>query len=189
MTTTQTPLRAATCTVLLFIAASAHAQTQKPGLWESTTQMQSGGQDTGAAMAQMQKQLESMPPEQRKMMQDMMAKQGMQLEGGAGGGIKMKICLTPEMAERNQVAPPSQYCTYTTNPRVGNTMRFSFVCTKPPSQGQGEVTFNGDTAYATKMTATSSVNGKERAMDMQSSAKWLASDCGDIKPFKVPGKP
>jgi hypothetical protein len=151
--------------------------------------MQSGGQDSGAAMAKMQKQMESMPPEQRKMIQDMMAKQGVQMEGGAGGGIKMKICMTKEMAERNQVAPPSEHCTHTASPRTGNTMHFSFVCTKPPSQGQGEVTFSGDTAYTMKMTSTSTAGGKERAMDMQSSGRWLDSNCGDVKPFKVPGKP
>jgi len=45
-----------------------------------------------------------MPPEQRKQMQDMLAKQGMG-QGGAGG-MSMKICMTREMVERNEM--PSQ---------------------------------------------------------------------------------
>ena len=49
----------------------ATAQTMKPGLWEINNKMttQSGEMEKG--MAEMQKQLASMPPEQRKMMEDM----------------------------------------------------------------------------------------------------------------------
>jgi hypothetical protein len=60
------------CLLLATGAGYAAAQNMKPGLWEMSTQMKGDGQ-MGAAMAEAQKELANMPPEQRKMMQDMMA--------------------------------------------------------------------------------------------------------------------
>ena len=187
--TSFTLLRAATASILLAATFCATAQNQKPGLWEMTTQVQSGGQDMGAAMAKMQKQLESMPPEQRKMMQDMMAKQGVQMGNSGAGGVSVKICMTKDMIEQAAMAKPSEHCTHSLSPRIGNTQRFTYSCTQPPSQGQGEVTYLSPEAYTTKLTSTSSVGGKPSTMDMQSSGRWLGSDCGQIKPFKMPVKP
>ena len=54
----------------LWLAATASAQQIKPGLWENTSQM---GGAMGAPMAQMQQQMASMPPAQRKQMEAMLA--------------------------------------------------------------------------------------------------------------------
>ncbi len=174
--------------ILLFSTGGAFAQNLKPGLWEITSTMQSGGKDMSAAMATMQEKLASLPPEQRKMMQDMMAKQGVQMGGASGGGMSMKICMTQEMVDRNEMAPQKGDCTHTTSPRVGGTMKYSFQCTKPPASGQGEVTFNSPEAYSMKMTTTTSAGGAERKLDMQSSGRWLDSNCGNIKPIAIPTK-
>lgn len=176
-------LRTLSALILLASATAASAQSMKPGLWEITNNVQSGGKDMTAAMAQMEKQMAAMPPEQRKMMQDMMAKQGVQMGAGGSGGMRIKMCLTQEMVDRNAVAPQQQgNCTHTTSPRVGGTMKYSFQCTQPVSSGQGEVTFTSPEAYSMKMTMTSA----QRNMDMQATGKWLGSNCGDIKPIQVP---
>lgn len=140
------------------------------------------------AMAEAQKQLENMPPEQRKMLQDMMAKQGVQMGTGAGGGMTVKLCMTQEMVDRNEVSSHQGDCTHTNSPRLGNTMKFAFVCTKPPSSGEGVVTFTSPEAYSMKMSATTSINGRPEKMDMQNSGRWLGADCGNIKPLVMPKK-
>lgn len=172
-------------------AITAGAQTMKPGLWEIATQMQGGSGETAGAMAQAQKQMESMPPEQRKMMQDMMAKQGVQM-GASGGGMAVKICMTQEMVDRNEVSARQSTsqndCTHTNSPRVGNTMKFSFVCTKPPSSGEGQVTFTSPEAYSMKMTTTTTMRGKPEKMEMQNTGRWLGTDCGTVKPMAMPKK-
>ena len=178
--------RRLTALILLASAAGASAQTMKPGLWEISTQIQSGGKDLSTAMAAMQKQMASLPPEQRKMMEDMMAKQGVKMGASPGGGMAVKMCMTQEMVDRHQVTPPRDGCTHTLSPRVGNTMKFAFSCTQPPSSGQGEISFSSPEAYTSKMSTTS---GADRTMEMQSSGRWLGSDCGDIKPIKMPPKP
>ena len=178
--------------VLAASAGTASAQTMKPGLWEIATQMQGGSGETANAMAQAQKQMESMPPEQRKMMQDMMAKQGVQMGTSGGGGMSIKICMTQEMVDRNDVSArqgSSQHdCTHTNSPRMGNTMKFAFVCTKPPSSGEGQVTFTSPEAYSMKMATTSTVRGSPEKMEMQNTGRWLGSDCGTVKPLAIPKK-
>ncbi len=170
--------------IALAAAASTSAQTLKPGLWEITNQMQgASGSKMDAAMAQMQKQMAAMSPEQRKMVEDMMAKKGMQMGAAPGGGMAMKICITPEMAARNDVAPQQHgRCTHTPAPRSGNTQKFSYTCTQPPSHGEGEVTFTSPEAYTMAMKTVTTIKGQEETMDMKASGKWLGSDCGTIKP-------
>ncbi len=174
-------------------AGYASAQNMKPGLWEITTKMQDESGEMTTAMANAQKQMESLPPEQRKMMQDMMAKRGIQMGTSSGGGMAIKICMTQEMVDHNQVAShqgsnTQNDCTNTNSPRSGNTMQFSYVCTKPPSSGEGRVTFTSPEAYSMKMTTTRTVKGQPHKMDMQTDGHWLGGDCGTIKPFEMPKK-
>lgn len=179
-------LRSCAALGLIACATLTHAQGLQPGLWEITTQMQGaqGGQMAGA-MDQMNQQMASMSPEQRKMVQDMMAKQGVQMGGpAAGGGMRVKVCLTKEMAERNEIpAERRGDCKHTQSARMGNTMKYSFSCTNPPSSGEGEVTLQGREAYSTKMAMTTMVKGQSEKMDMQGNGKWLGADCGNIKPL------
>lgn len=172
----------------LMAAGAASAQNIKPGLWEITNQMQgTPGSKTDAAMAQMQKQMAAMTPEQRKMLEDMMAKKGVQIGAAPGGGMAVKVCVSPEMAARNDVAPrQSGSCTHTAGARTGSTQKFSYVCTQPPSRGEGEVTYTSPEAYSMTMKTVSTIKGKEETMDMKANGKWLASDCGNIKPPAMP---
>ena len=163
------------------------AQTMKPGLWEINNKMTSSSGEMEKAMAEAQKQLASMPPDQRKMMEDMMAKQGVGLGKGAGS-TAVKVCMTKEMVERNEVATQQGDCKHTTSPRTGNTMKFSFVCTKPPSNGEGQVTFVSPEAYAMKMTLNTTANGKPEKMNMDATGKFLSAECGAIKPMTMPKK-
>jgi hypothetical protein len=175
--------------LLILTALPAMAQTTKPGLWEMTNKMQSSSGEMEKAMANMEKQMASMPPEQRKQMQDMLAKQGMSMGTAAGGGMSMKMCITKEMADRNELPQQQQGdCKTTQSPRSGNTMKISYVCTQPPSSGEGVITFNGDTAYTMKMNTTTTVKGKTEKMTMDAAGKWLSADCGNIKPIAPPKK-
>ena len=172
---------------LAALSTGAFAQNMKPGLWEVTSNMKTGSGEMEKARAQMQQQMASMPPEQRKMMEEMMAKQGMKM--GAGGATSVRMCMTKEMAARNQLPVQNQgTCTTTQSPISGGRMKFSFTCKNPPSSGSGEVSFTGDTAYSMKMKATSTIQGKPQDIDMAATGKWIGADCGNIKPIAVPEK-
>lgn len=183
--TLQRVLAAATLTATTFCAS---AQSIKPGLWEINNRMQTGSGQMEQSMAQMQQQMAGMPPEQRKMMQDMMAKQGVSMGAGGPGGMSVKVCMTREMVERNDIPAQQGDCKHVTSPRSGNTMQMSFTCTNPPSSGEGTVTFVSPEAYTMKMTVQTVLQGKAEKMNMDGSGKWLSADCGAIKPITIPKK-
>ena len=167
-------------------APSALAQTIKPGLWQMSSNVQSASGEMGKAMAAAQREMASMPPEQRKMMEEMMAKQGVKMELGGAGGMAVKVCLTKEMIERNQITTETGNCQTSHAPRVGNTQKLSFTCTNPTSKGEGQITFVSANAYQSKMTVTTSSQGRTETINMDSSASWLGADCGTIKPLAPP---
>lgn len=183
-----TTTRAAVLGVLLLAAQIANAQNLKPGLWEINNKMQSGSGQLEKGMAEMQKQMAAMPPEQRKMMQDMMAKQGVARGAGGPGNILAKICMTQDMIERNELPSQQGDCKSSTSPRSGNTMKMAFTCTQPPSSGEGTVTFVSPEAYTMKMVMKSTVQGKPETMTMDGGGKWLSADCGAVKPLAPPKK-
>lgn len=164
-------------------AGAASAQSLKPGLWETTNRMQSSSGQMEQGMAQMQQQLAGMPPEQRKMVEDMMKQRGMSMGGGAGGAMSVKFCMTKEMAERKEIPSQSGDCKTTRQQVSGSRMTMAFTCANPPSSGEGEVTITSPEAYQMKMVVSTTVQGKPERVNMEGSGRWLAADCGDIKPM------
>jgi hypothetical protein len=90
--------------------------------------------------------------------------------------------MTKEMVERNEIPVQQGDCKTTQSPRSGNSMKFSFSCTQPPSSGEGEVTFVSPQAYTSKVTVNTTASGKAERMTMDSQGKWLSAECGAIKP-------
>lgn len=169
-------------------AVPSSAQNMKPGLWQINHKMQSSNAQLEQAMARMREHMANMSPEQRKAMEDMMAKHGVNMPSAdLQGTIVMKMCLTKEMAAHNRVPIQQQgNCTHTQSPVAGNTMKVSFQCTQPPASGEGQVTFNGDDAYTLTMRITSTANGKPETVNMDATGKWLGADCGNILPLPLP---
>jgi hypothetical protein len=172
---------------LLLLASAAlalplQAQSLKPGLWELSNKVASANPETMQAMAAAQQQMANMAPEQRKMMEQMMAKHGVQMSLADGGGIKLNYCLTKEQAAKQELpsGQPGQ-CTTSRTPVPGG-MNVSFNCAKPPSSGNGQVIFNGNTGYSMRMNVNSSAGGKAQQMTVEGSGRWLSADCGSTKP-------
>jgi hypothetical protein len=180
------PLVAACAAALAWLPAG--AQTLKPGLWEVQSKVNNA--QMGEAMAEMQKQMKDMPPEQRRQMEAMMAQHGMQgMHGapGAGAPMAMQMCMTREMVERNEM-PMQDGCRMTQQTRSGNTMKMAFTCTNPPSSGEGQVTFSSPEAYSSRMTVQVKGHGKAETTTVEGSGKWLKADCGNVKPMMPRGK-
>ena len=179
-------LRFAVAAAVAIAAMPAGAQSLKPGLWEVTNRMQGGSGQMENAMSQMQQQMASMPPEQRKMIEEQMAKSGVKMgSAGPAGGMSVRICMTREMVEKNEVPAQQGDCKTTSQSRSGNTMKMAFACTNPPSSGEGQVTFSGSEAYTSKMAISTQVDGKPEKVNMEGLGKWLGADCGNIKPLAL----
>src|SRR5687768_7057493 len=80
-------------------AFPAAAQNLKPGLWEVRQKVQ-GNPEMERQMEEARKQMAAMPPEQRKQIEAMMARPGLQM---GPGGDSIRMCLTREMVERDQI--------------------------------------------------------------------------------------
>lgn len=170
--------------LMALLSSVAHAQSTKPGLWE-INQKVGGNAEMDKAMAEMQQQLASMPPAQRKQMEQMMAAQGVKL--GQGGGMSVQVCVTPEMAAQQEVPVQKEGdCTTKVQSRSGNTMKVAFSCKNPPSSGEGTYVFRGDTGYDMKMLVKTTEGGKPVTTTMEGTGRWLGADCGKVKPITLP---
>ena len=177
-----------TALVAFTFCVSASAQNLKPGLWEVTNKMKSSSGTMEKSQAHMQEQLAKMPPAERKKMEEMMAQHGVKMGSGAPGAMTAQTCMTKDMVERNEIPAHHGDCKTTKQQRKGNTTTYAFSCTTPPSSGEGQYTVVSPEAYTFKMTMNTSVHGKPETMNMDGSGKWLAADCGNLKPMKPPGK-
>lgn len=171
-------------TLLVSAVLGVQAQTMKPGLWQVATKITSSTGEMEKAMAEMQKQLAAMSPEQRKMVQDMTGQQGM----GTTSGNTVKVCMTQAMIDNNDIPRQDGDCTHKTSPRTGNTMKYTFVCTQPPSSGEGQVTFTAADSYRSHLTVRTSSQGKPLTMLMDSTGTFLSSACGNVKPLAAPAQ-
>jgi hypothetical protein len=115
-------------------------------------------------------------------MEQMMAQSGVAM--GAKVNV-VKVCITPEDAARMDMPKFNDQCKQEVTKRSANTLQFKFTCAgQPPTTGEGEVTFSSPTAYTSKSVVNTSVEGKPERMTMDQSGKWLAADCGAVKPIK-----
>jgi hypothetical protein len=179
----------AACAVALSVAClAAAAQTRAPGLWEHSVTFKTQSGEMEKAMAEMQKQLAALPPEQRKQMEQAMAGRGV---GMGPKGNTFQVCVTKEEAARQALPKMGEGdCTQDVVQRSGYTLKTKWQCTgKNPSSGEGEITFQSDKAYTGKAVMTTTMHGKPETMNVDQSGRWLAADCGAIKPRAPAGKP
>jgi hypothetical protein len=177
----------ATLLGLLLASAAATADPSiAPGLWEHRMAMKSSDPRLEKQMAEAQRAMAAMPPEQRRMMEQMMAQQGigMGAVGGPGGGMTMKICITPEQAAKQELPPPGERCTHRITGRTANSLKFAVECPAEQARGEGETVFSGNKAYDGRFTMQRQNGGATETMQMQVQARWLGADCGSIRPMK-----
>jgi len=142
----------------------------KPGLWEMEFDAQGMGPEAQAAM----KQMESMPPAQRKQMEAMMAQMGVSMGAKAGS---VRFCITPEQAKANDVPVQDDGdCKNKVLSRSEKSMKVEFKC--PDTQGTATVNFMSPTQYETKIDATTSEGGQQRKVQQTLKSKWLKASCG-----------
>lgn len=184
----KTRLIAATLVMVAAAAGNqAAAQALKPGLWDIRQSAPNGsGQAMAEQMARIRKDIAAMPAEQRKQMESLMAATDNNQVQFTDKGMSLKACVTADDAARlENLVVKDGNCTMQRSPLVAGQIKMNISCTSPPSTGNGTIRFQGDTGYEMDVTMTSKVQGQTRTNKMSSTGKWLGSDCGKVKPFKL----
>lgn len=161
---------------LIVATAPALALDMRPGLWEMTSDdIQVDGTEM-PGMAEMIEQMKGLPPEQRKMMEDMLAAQGVEL-GTAG----VRMCLSAEQVKSRKLPfQDEQGCRQTITEQGDRLWQFSFDC--PDAKGTGETRLISDREIATVIDTQYQTGTQQGSSRMQSSGRWLSDDCGTLKP-------
>lgn len=168
------------CTTL---GGMAHAEVVKmqPGLWEHGFTMKTESGQAERALSMVQQQMANLPPEQRKMVEQMMASRGVSM---SPKGSSIKACLSKEDAERGDLPKIDGNCQQQVVRSSSNTLKVTFTCKgNPPSSGEGEVTFQSPTAYTGRSVVNTMVAGKPERVSMEQTGRWLSADCGSLKPM------
>lgn len=165
------------CLGLCLLSALAAAQSIQPGLWEISSQnMQVDGQQL-PGMQTMLEQLKDMPPAQRQMMEQMMAKQGLQL-----GDQGVRLCMSQAQVEAEQIPlqDPQSGCSQEITERGAQLWKFRFTC--PQARGEGETRFISDKEFVTRVDSTFTSDAGQQSGSMESHARWISADCGSLQP-------
>ncbi|MCC6990136.1 MAG: DUF3617 domain-containing protein [Acidobacteria bacterium] len=150
----------------------------KTGLWESrTTARDASGKEV---LPPEQAALANMPPEARARMAEMMKGRGIPMPDATGA---IKMCLTKELLEagRFQQMAADGGCTTTYSTQTATTWKWHSSCSAMHVESDGEAVFT-DTSIRNTITSTVTANGQTSTTTRLSTSKWLAADCGDVKP-------
>lgn len=189
-----------TCALPLSIHAETLKVDMKPGLWEHRIKL-IGGNNMAAQTEQMQKAMEevkkqmaNLPPDQRKMMEEMMAQQGMKFsdEGVSMQNNKVQIskdgtlvkqCITQSQIDKGYVPESGAECKPTIKQLSATQFKTTYVCNgQHKATGEGTIEFVSPTRYEGTAYFVTETEGKPQRYETEQTGVWLASDCGDIKP-------
>ena len=173
------------------------------GLWENQMTWDGEGmkemqalqsEQMSAAMAQMKEQFATMPPEQQKQMEALMAQSGVKIDDDgvslnndqlqiSSSGTKVKSCITQAEIDRGGLPETVDGCTSTIQKVGASRYKATYVCTgEEQSTGESEVTFHSSKHYSGTGKMTTTIDGKPRVMTFKMEGTWLGSDCGTVAP-------
>jgi hypothetical protein len=179
-------------TILVFLTAlspliSRAADEIKPldvklGLWETTTKSDVGGMPAMASMPQIPEEtLAKMPPEQRARVEAMMKGRG----AGSPMNNTVRTCTTKESRDRGMdfLRNNDKSCTYKVLNSTADKLEMHMECTRQSMKTAGNVTVDRVDSEHVKSTVVMQISGGPMTnMRMTIDAKWVSSDCGDVKP-------
>lgn len=180
-------------TIVTMSAGAANAIAQQavaPGLWEyrMTAMAVSGELQAEAARrqekrAREQAELAKMSPERRKIMEDTIGRNVLNDRQDTGRPVVARACITPTQAARDKLPQPGGRCKHTSQSRNGNSLKFTFVCDgETQASGEGAFILSGQKEHSGQIKMTMLRDGKPGRIDSELLGRWLAADCGDVKP-------
>jgi hypothetical protein len=157
----------------------------KTGLWETTVTSQITGLPAMPAIPE--DQLAKMPPETRAHVEAMMKGRG---AAGSPQTRTQKNCITSESLNKPLFDNGDQSCTRKLTGSSAGSQQIHFECARSNMKTTGDLNLERvDSEHvkgtmAMKSGGANETAGRNMDMKMTFSAKWLAADCGDVKPVE-----
>lgn len=163
--------------------AAASPQTVLPGLWEIKVSLEViDSEPARRKYEKLRKQLESVPPEQRKNFEAAIPRPGVPMVQ------TQRICLTPEQASEGPVfsgVEEDEDCRTEYGEPKGGRIPVKMTCKEQSATGVGEVAFASAKGWSSNMRMTTRQPGEPPSESvMRTESRWLSSDCGSVKPEK-----
>lgn len=157
----------------------------KTGLWETTSTMEMSGMPAMPAMPQLsEEQLSKMPPQQRAQMEAMMKSR---MGAGAPRTSVTKSCVTSDSLKQAMAMGQNENCTRKVMSSSSSMQTIHMECTQGKMNMTGDLTVERvDAEHAKGAMVMKAAGGDQPVnmnMKMSFNAKWLSSDCGDVKPL------
>ncbi len=168
-------------TTVLVAGSALCAQAQdvppiKPGLWQAQSERKVDGKQA----PDVSDRLQNLPPEVRKQVEATMRSKGIAM----GPGGVAQICHTRESIDQGRWQGEQGRCKTDMLSRSAKSWKWRSTCKQPDAEIDGEAIFAGPESYTVKTALTMAIKGETRTTHTTIAAKWVGSDCGDLKPVQ-----
>ena len=159
---------------LLSTVGQAQDLNVRPGLWEHSLDLKSESGRLEQALDMARAQLALLPPQQRQMMENMMARQGIKFDLV---NQSFQNCISEEEAASGEFTFAEEGgCEHTAVSEDGSATRISFVC----AQGQGELVLENGSEYTGQSSMELEFNGTVENVTASHSGRWLGASCAAL---------
>ncbi len=152
------------------------ANRMAPGLWEMSVQSDA------------LKGLPVIPPDQVAKLRAL----GIQVPAIVNGSASTRTCITPEMAQRVDLAPAAgaskMGCAARNTRFEGNHFSADLVCDNDRVQGTGKVSgsFSSNKAFTALIQFKGTSQGVPVDQRGTAQGRWVGPHCGDVEPLRLP---
>lgn len=167
------PMKYAACLFAALLSTPALAQQipVKPGLWEHKMALRSESGRVEVALEIARTQMALLPVEQRRMVEDTIRQQGLQVDWV---NQTFQNCITEEEVQSGRFSfAENGGCEQTSVRNKGFVTEIEFVC----SQGQGELTLEDGTQYTGTSSMTLNFGGFVENATATHSGRWVGASC------------
>lgn len=148
----------------------------KPGTWRHSFTMESETGQMEQAIEEAKRQLQQLPESQRRMVEEMMARQGIDLNLV---GSSIEVCITEEDL-REGALPQQDGCEQTLEQHDENNFVFEFQCVgDPPYSGSGMLTRVNQEHYTGTAEFETRMGGQPERITMNQEGRWLRDTCSE----------
>ena len=154
--------------------AAAPAFVVKPGLWEHSIDLKSESGRLEVALELARTQMQFLPPEQRKIVENTLAQQGIRADFV---NQTFQNCITEEEAASGRFRfAEDGGCEHTSVRPNGATTYISFVC----AQGEGEIELTNGSAYTGTSSMELNFAGVIEKATATHSGQWIGASCAAL---------